>query len=54
MTFRLEWYLERAVHFERPDRLTVDNDVERATTDFQSDRLMRQLSALLPSLISFS
>jgi hypothetical protein len=36
---RFEWYLNRVVHFERPDTLTVDHDMERATTDLYSDRL---------------
>jgi hypothetical protein len=40
-----DWYLDRVVHFERPDTLTVDHDIERATTDLHSDRLMRQLES---------
>src|ERR1039458_5446556 len=26
-----DWYLDRVVHFDRPDTLTVDHDIERAT-----------------------
>jgi hypothetical protein len=40
-----DWYLDRFVHFDRPDTLTVDHDIERATTDLYSDRLMRQLES---------
>jgi hypothetical protein len=40
-----DWYLDRVVHFERPDTLTVDHDIERATTDLHSDRFMRQLES---------
>jgi hypothetical protein len=43
MTSRLDWYLDRAVHFERPGPHTVDHDIEDATTDLHSDCLMRQL-----------
>src|SRR5579863_3504121 len=38
-----DWYLNRVVHFDRPDSLRVDYDIERATSDLHSDRLMRQL-----------
>ena len=38
-----DWYLVRVVDFERSDTLTVDYDIERATTDFHSDPFMRQL-----------
>jgi hypothetical protein len=40
-----DWYLDRVVHFERPDTLTVDHDIERATMDLHSDRFMRQLES---------
>jgi hypothetical protein len=40
-----DWYLDRVVHFDRPDTLTVDHDIERATTDLHSDRFMRQLES---------
>jgi len=40
-----DWYLDRVVHFERPDTLTVDHDIERATTDLHSDRFVRQLES---------
>jgi hypothetical protein len=33
VTSRLDWYLDRVVHFDRPDPLTVDHDIVRATTD---------------------
>jgi len=42
---KFDWYLDRIVHFERPDTLTVDHDIERATTDLHSDRFMRQLES---------
>jgi hypothetical protein len=37
VTSRFDWYLDRVVHFNRPDRLIVDQDAVRATTDFRSD-----------------
>src|SRR5581483_223479 len=37
-----DWYLDRVVHSDRPGSLTVDDDIERATTDLHSDRFMRQ------------
>src|ERR1039458_10067182 len=40
-----DWYLDRVVHFDRPDTLTVDHDIERATTDLHSDRFVRQLES---------
>jgi hypothetical protein len=43
MTSRLDWCLERAVHFDRADRLPVDHDVVRVTTDLRSDCLVRYL-----------
>src|ERR1700719_3710304 len=43
MTSRLDWYLDRVVHFDRSDPLTVDHHIVRATTDLRSDCLMRQL-----------
>jgi hypothetical protein len=42
VTSRFDWYLERVVHFERSDRLTVNHDVVRATSDLDSDCFMRQ------------
>ena len=33
-----DWYLDRFVHFERPDTLTVDHDIEVATTDLHLKR----------------
>jgi hypothetical protein len=52
MTSRLDWYLDRAVHFDRPDSLTIDYDVIRAATDLRSDCLMRQLQRCRHLLIS--
>src|SRR5271169_4267793 len=52
MTFRLDWYLDRVVHFDRPDPLTVDHDIVRATTDLHSDCLMGQLQRRRHLLIS--
>jgi hypothetical protein len=43
MTSGLDWYLDRVVHFDRPDLLTIDHEIVRAATDLRSDRLMRQL-----------
>ena len=40
-----DWYLDRVVHFERSDTLTVDHDIVGATTDLHSDRFMRQLES---------
>ena len=31
MTSRLDWYLDRVVHLDRPDPLTVDHDIVRAS-----------------------
>src|SRR6202035_1980542 len=31
-----DWYLDRVVHFDRPDTLTVDHDIVRTTTDLHS------------------
>src|SRR5580704_5045490 len=36
-------YLDRAVHFDRSGKLTVNHDVVRATSDLGSERLMRHL-----------
>ena len=33
---RLDWYLDRVVHFERSGTLTVDHNVVRATSDLDS------------------
>src|ERR1700729_1731873 len=52
MSSRLDWYLDRVVHFDRPDPLTVDHDIVRATTDLRSDCLMRQLQRCRHLLIS--
>jgi hypothetical protein len=43
VTSRFDWYLDRVVHFERSGTLTVNHDVVRATSDFNSDCFMRQL-----------
>ncbi len=40
-----DWNLDRVIHVARPDTLTVDYNIERATTDLRSDRLMRQLES---------
>jgi hypothetical protein len=39
---RFDWYLDRVVHFERSDLLTVDYDIEGATTDLCSERFVRK------------
>ena len=36
-------FVDRVVHLDGPDPVTVDHDLERATTDLYADRLMRQL-----------
>ena len=43
MTSRLDWYVDRVIHFDRPVPLTIDHDIVRATTDLRSDCLVRQL-----------
>jgi hypothetical protein len=43
VTSRVDWYLDRVVHFERSGTLTVNHDVVRATSDLDSDCFMRQL-----------
>jgi hypothetical protein len=43
VTSRFDWYLDRVVHFERSGMLTVNHDVVRSTSDFNSDCFMRQL-----------
>jgi hypothetical protein len=52
MTSRLDWYLDRVVHFDRPDRLTIEYDIVRATADLRPDCLMRQLQRCRHRLIS--
>src|SRR3984957_3161535 len=52
VTSRLDWYLERVVHLDRPGPLTVEHDIVRATTDLRSDCLMRQLQRRRHLLIS--
>jgi hypothetical protein len=52
MTSRLDWYLDRAVHLDRPDLLTIEYDIVRATADLRSDCLMRQLQRCRHLLIS--
>jgi hypothetical protein len=39
------WYLDRVVHFDRSDSLTVDHDIERATADLHADRFMGHLES---------
>ena len=51
MTSRPDWYLDRVVHFDRSDPLTVDRNIVRATTDLRSDCLMRQLQRCRHPLI---
>jgi hypothetical protein len=41
MTSGFDWYLDRVVHFDRSGRLAVNQDVVRATSDFDSDCFMR-------------
>jgi hypothetical protein len=43
VTSRFDWYLDRVVHFNRPNRLPVDQDVVRATPDLRSDCFVREL-----------
>src|SRR3984885_12964347 len=43
MTSGLDWYLDRVVHFNRPDPLTIEYDIVRATADLRPDCLVRQL-----------
>src|SRR6516165_661877 len=45
VTSRFDGRFDRVVHFNRPDTLTVDEDVERATTDLRSDCLVRELES---------
>jgi hypothetical protein len=52
VTSRLDWYLDRVVHFDRPGPLTVDHDIVRAPADLRSDCLMRQLQRCRHLLIS--
>jgi probable Rubsico expression protein CbbX len=52
VTSRLDRYLDRAVHFDRPGPLTVDHDIVRAATDLRSDCLMRHLQRCRHWLIS--
>src|SRR5260370_2196148 len=49
---RLDWYLDRVVHVDRPGPLTVDHDIVRATTDLRSDCLMPHLHRRRHLLIS--
>jgi hypothetical protein len=37
MTSGLDWYLDRVVHFDRSNPLTIDHDIVGATTDLRSD-----------------
>ena len=39
----LKFYLDRVIHFDRSDALTIDHDIVRATTDLRSDCLMRSM-----------
>ncbi|HLW16546.1 MAG TPA: hypothetical protein VKV69_04220 [Actinomycetota bacterium] len=39
MTSGIDWHLERVMQCDRPDTLTVDEDIERATTNLNADRL---------------
>jgi hypothetical protein len=52
VTSNMDWYLDRVVHFDRSEPLTVDHDLVRAATDLRSDRLMRQLQRCRHPLIS--
>jgi hypothetical protein len=52
MRSRLDWYLDRVVHFDRPNPLTIEYDIVRAATDLRSDCLMRQLQGRRHLLIS--
>ncbi len=42
MTSGFDWHLNRVTHFERSATLTVNHDVVCASSDFNSDCLMRQ------------
>jgi hypothetical protein len=50
MTSRLDRYLDRVVHFDRPDAPTVDTDIVCATTYFRSDCFHASISALPTSV----
>src|SRR5580693_7653960 len=52
VTSRLDWYLDRAVHVNRPGPLTVDHDIVGAATDLRSNCLMRHLQRGRHLLIS--
>src|SRR5580704_16071048 len=52
VTSRLDRYLDRVVHLDRPGPLTVDHDIVGATTDLGSDCLMRYLQRRRHLLIS--
>jgi hypothetical protein len=41
VTSSFDWNLDRVVHFDRSGKLTVDNDVVRATSDLDSNSFMR-------------
>jgi hypothetical protein len=43
VTSRFDWYLNRVVHFERSSLLTINHDVVRPTSDFDSNCFMRHL-----------
>jgi len=45
VTSRFDRRFDRVVHFNRADTLTVDQDIERATTDLRSDCFVRQLQS---------
>jgi hypothetical protein len=37
VTSRFDWHFDRIVHFNRPDMLTVNQDIERAAADLHAD-----------------
>src|SRR6516165_12714982 len=45
VTSRFDWRFDRIVHFNRPDTLTIHQDIERAAADLRSDCFMRHLES---------
>ena len=45
VTSRLDWYLDRVLHFHRPGPLTVDHDIVRATTTSAPNALCLNFSS---------
>ncbi|MHB8380105.1 MAG: hypothetical protein ACYDB2_09370 [Acidimicrobiales bacterium] len=43
MTSGFDWNQNRVVHVERPDAVTINDNVVRATSDLDADRFVGQL-----------